>query len=104
MQVQIISGSRTQQTTSVVANVTAGLKKTDNGYPMVYATAYAIDGLLAILEVRYARGEQEILVLECSREQIQAVLEWQSCMDGEEQLEGLILHLVRSEPTEKTTN
>lgn len=68
------------------------------------ADAYAVDGLLGILEVRSARGEREILVMGCSREQIQAVLKWQSCTDGDEELEDLVLHLVRYESTERTVD
>lgn len=79
--------------------VLAGLTETRDGFPVVHAHAYAADGLLGILEIRAARGEREILVLGCSRDQIQAVLEWQSEAEEVADLESLVLHLVRSDPT-----
>ena len=41
--------------------------------------------------------DKEILVLECSRDQIQAVLEWQSATDEVVEFEDLLLHLVRKQ-------
>ena len=61
----------------------------------VHAGAYGATGLVEILEVHAANGEQEILVLECTREQIRAVLEWQSATDEMIELEDLVLHLVK---------
>nr|WP_236732635.1 hypothetical protein [Pseudomonas amygdali] len=78
-----------------VSMVIAGLKRTEHGYPVVHADAYAVDGLLEILDVRAARGEREIMVLQCSREQIQAVLEWQLEAKDAVDLEDLIIHLAR---------
>lgn len=63
---------------------------------IVHAEAYDPAGLVAILEVR-AETERELLVLECSREQIQAVLEWQSQTDDFTEYENLLLHLVRKQ-------
>lgn len=60
----------------------------------VFAEAYGADGLVQILEVRASSGQREILVMDCSREQVQAVLEWQSC-DDEGELDDLVIHLVR---------
>ena len=60
----------------------------------VFAEAYGADGLIQILEVRASGGQREILVMDCSREQVQAVLEWQSC-DDEGELDDLVIHLVR---------
>ncbi|NVN63885.1 hypothetical protein FGL97_11755 [Pseudomonas putida] len=62
--------------------------------PCVFADAYASDGLLEILEVRVARGERGILVMDCTRAQVQAVLEWSSC-DDDGQLQDLEIFLVR---------
>nr|WP_249044174.1 hypothetical protein [Pseudomonas caricapapayae] len=78
-----------------VSMVIAALKRTEHGYPVVHADAYAVDGLLEILEVRAARGEREMMVLQCSREQIQAVLEWQLEAEDDVDLEGLMIHLAR---------
>jgi hypothetical protein len=61
----------------------------------VHAEGYGAAGLVEILEVR-AVTEGEILVLDCSRDQIQAVLEWQSAMDDVDSLEHVVIHLVRS--------
>lgn len=63
------------------------------GIPIVHADAYGAGGLLEILEVRAARGEREILVMGCSPDQVQAVLEWSVC--EEEQLQDLEIFLVR---------
>ena len=60
----------------------------------VFAEAYGADGLVQILDVRASGGQWEILVMDCSREQVQAVLEWQSC-DDEGEFEDLVIHLVR---------
>lgn len=60
----------------------------------IYAEAYGASGLVEILEVR-AANEREILVLDCSRDQIQAVLEWQSTTEDMIELEELVIHLVR---------
>ena len=60
----------------------------------VHAEAYGATGLVEILEVR-AVNEREILVLDCTREQVQSVLEWQSATDEVIELEDLVLHLVR---------
>jgi len=63
---------------------------------IVHAEAYDPAGLVAILEVR-AVSDKEILVLECSRDQIQAALEWQSATDEVVEFENLLLHLVRKQ-------
>nr|WP_325076351.1 hypothetical protein [Pseudomonas monteilii] len=74
--------------------VTARLKPCTEGAPYVFADAYATEGLLEILEVRVARGERGILVMDCSRAQVQAVLEWGTC-DDDGQLHDLEIFLVR---------
>lgn len=97
MQIQVISGTSLQE--AEIANaIFAGLKVTSHGFPLVHAGAYAIDGLLGILDVRAGRGEREILVMGCSRDQIQAVLEWQSETDEIADLDDLVIHLVRTDP------
>ena len=62
----------------------------------VFAEAYGADGLIQILEVRASGGQREILVMDCSREQVQVVLEWQSC-DDEGEFDDLVIHLVRKQ-------
>ncbi|WP_455917385.1 hypothetical protein [Pseudomonas cerasi] len=59
--------------------------------------AYGEDGLLEILEVRAAGGQREILVDDCSRQQILRVLEWQSCSEHEPKFDGLVIHLARKD-------
>jgi hypothetical protein len=94
MQIQVMNGSRTEDSSDLIGFVIAGLKQTLDGLPIVHAEAYAVDGLLEILEVRAVRGEREILVMDCSRAHIQGVLEWNSC-DDEREFEDLVIHLVR---------
>lgn len=65
---------------------------------IIHAEAYAPDGLLKILEVR-AANDFEILVLECNREQIEAVLLWQSETEEVAALENVLVHLVRKQNT-----
>lgn len=93
MQIQVMSELPLDPAVDPVSMVIAGLERTEHGYPVVHADAYAVDGLLEILEVRAARGEREMMVLQCSREQIQAVLEWQLEAEDAVDLEGLIIHL-----------
>ncbi|MCD5990149.1 hypothetical protein KDX30_19865 [Pseudomonas sp. CDFA 553] len=61
----------------------------------VFAEAYGAAGLVTILEVRADRGQTEILVIDCTRDQVQAVLEWQACDDDQGMYEDLVIHLVR---------
>ncbi|AKT28179.1 hypothetical protein RYA05_25005 [Pseudomonas syringae pv. actinidiae] len=95
MQIQVMSELPLDPAVDPVSMVIAGLKRTEHGYPVVHADAYAVDGLLEILDVRAARGEREMMVLQCSREQIQAVLEWQLEAEDAVDLEDLIIHLAR---------
>ncbi|MEE4889719.1 hypothetical protein V2K64_13230 [Pseudomonas alliivorans] len=95
MQIQVMSEASINEAEDVVGSVMAGLKRTEHGYPLIHADAYAVGGLLGILDVRAARGELELVVLQCSREQIQAVLEWQSETEDLLNLQNLVIHLVR---------
>lgn len=94
MQIQVVNYSRTDESSDLIPFIVANLKKTPDGLPIVHAEAYAVDGLVGILEVRAVRGEREILVMGCSRAHIQGVLEWSSC-DDEGTFEYLVIHLVR---------
>jgi hypothetical protein len=96
MHVQIISGDGKNGETArlkVLKGLGDWLGQTWQG---VHADAYSAASLIEILEVR-ASTEREILVLECSREQIQAVLEWQSATDEVVELENVLLHMVRKQ-------
>ena len=102
MQVEVVIESRTTDAADLIPFLIACLKETSDGMPIVHAHAYAVEGLLGILEVRSARGEREILVMGCSRDQIQGVLEWQSETDDNVDLEDLVIHLVRSDSVEQS--
>jgi hypothetical protein len=94
MQIQILAGTDTsaclqERVTELVHQMGNDHRKT------VQAEAYGAEGLVDILEVRATDGQREILVLSCSRLQIQAVLDWQSSTEDNNKFEGLELHLVR---------
>jgi hypothetical protein len=91
MDIHVINSDWEVETPDLMGFVTASLPA--SAAPYVFANAYAADGLLEILEVRVARGERGILVMDCTRAQVQAVLEWSSCDDG--QLQDLEIFLVR---------
>jgi hypothetical protein len=94
MQIQILAGSDTAA--SLQDRVTELMRQMGNDHrKTVQADAYGIDGLVDILEVRATDGQREILVLNCSRQQIQAALDWQSSTEDSNEYEGLELHLVR---------
>jgi hypothetical protein len=65
--------------------------------PIIQAGAYAEKGLLQMLEVWAAAGQREILVDDCSRQQILRILEWQSCVEHEPDFDGLVIHLARKD-------
>lgn len=96
MHVQVITGDG-QNGETIRLRLLKGLKDWigETG-KIVHAEAYDPAGLVEILEVQAVNNE-EILVLECSREQIQAVLEWQSATDDVVEFENLLVHLVRKQ-------
>lgn len=94
MQIQILAGSDTSP--PLQDRVSEVMRQMGNDHrKTVQAEAYGADGLVDILEVRATDGQREILVLNCSRQQIQAVLDWQSSTEDNNEFEGLELHLVR---------
>lgn len=92
MEIHVIQNDRQGESADLMAFIKASIPST--AAPYVFAEAYAADGLVEALEVRIARGERGILALGCSREQVQAVLEWSSC-EEESQLQDLEIFLVR---------
>ncbi|MGY2313574.1 hypothetical protein ACW9I6_02720 [Pseudomonas sp. SDO5522_S412] len=96
MHVQVITGDGPQGETNRLRHLKELNVWFNESGKIVHAEAYDPAGLVAILEVR-AATEREFLVLECSREQIQAVLEWQSETDEFIEFENLLLHLVRKQ-------
>jgi hypothetical protein len=96
MHVQVITGDGEKGETNRLRHLKELKAWFNESGKIVHAEAYDPAGLVAILEVR-AASDKEILVLECSREQIQAVLEWQSATDEAVEFENLLLHLVRKQ-------
>lgn len=94
MQIQVIKEFERDHAISEVRRLQAVMAQLGDESRTVFAEAYSTDGLIDILEVRTSHSHGEILVLDCSKEQIQAVLEWQSC-DDEGLLEDVVIHLVR---------
>lgn len=94
MQIQVITEHERDHAISEIRRINAVMNQLGYEGRTVFAEAYGADGLVQILEVRASGGQGEILVMDCSREQVQAVLEWQAC-DDEGVLEDLVIHLVR---------
>lgn len=98
MEIHVLNSDWEAEATHLMGFVTSQLKPSTDGTPYVFADAYAIEGLLEILEVRVARGERGILAMNCSRAQVQAVLEWGTC-DDDGQLQDLEIFLVHQVST-----
>lgn len=96
MHVQVITGDGQKGETTHLRLLKGVKDWIGESAKIVHAEAYDPAGLVVILEVR-AVSDKEILVLECSREQIQTVLEWQSATDEVVEFENLLLHLVRKQ-------
>lgn len=96
MHVQVITGDAQQGETNRLRHLKDLKDWLNESGKIVHAEAYDPAGLVTILEVR-AVSDKEILVLECSRDQIQAVLEWQSATDEVVEFENLLLHLVQKQ-------
>lgn len=97
MQIQVFMGNAGDGKTSKLQSVQDRLEFTGESASIIQAGAYGEDGLLEILEVRAAGGQREILVDDCSRQQILRVLEWQSCVEHEPDFDGLVIHLARKD-------
>ena len=97
MQIQVFMGNAGDGKTSKLKSVLDRLEFTGESAPIIQAGAYGEDGLLEILEVRSVGGQREILVDDCSRQQILRVLEWQSCVEHEPNFDGLVIHLARKD-------
>lgn len=96
MQIQVVAGTGRCDAKRLQCCVSQLLYELGNDQrKTVHADAYGASGLVDILEVRATDGQREILVMNCSRLQIQAVLDWQSCTEDTDEFEDLVLHLVR---------
>lgn len=85
MQIQVFMGNAGDGKTSKLQGMQDRLDFTGESAPIIQAGAYGEDGLL------------EILVDDCSRQQILRVLEWQSCVEHEPDFDGLVIHLARKD-------
>lgn len=97
MQVQVFMGNAGDGKTNKLQAVQDRLAFVGESAPIIQAGAYGEEGLLQILEVRAAGGQREILVDDCSRQQILKVLEWQSCVEHVADFDGLVIHLARKD-------
>ena len=97
MQIQVFMGNAGDGRTNKLQSVQDRLDFAGQSAPILQAGAYGEEGLLQILEVRAAAGQREILVDDCSRQQILRVLEWQSCVEHEPDFDGLVIHLARKD-------
>jgi hypothetical protein len=97
MQIQVFMDNADDGKTSKLQGVQDRLEFTGESAPIIQAGAYGEDGLLENLEVRAAGGQREILVDDCSRQQILRVLEWQSCVEHKPDFDGLVIHLARKD-------
>lgn len=96
MHVQVITGDGQQGETNRLRHLKELKDWFNESGKIVHAEAYDPAGLIKILEVR-AATDFEILVLECNREQIEAVLLWQSETEEVAALENVLVHLVRKQ-------
>lgn len=97
MQIQVFMGNTGDGRTNKLQSVRDRLDFAGQSAPIIQAGAYGEEGLVQILEVRAAAGQREILVDDCSRQQILRVLEWQSCVEHEPNFDGLVIHLARKD-------
>lgn len=97
MQIQVFMGNAGDGKTNKLQAVQNRLEFVGESAPIIQAGAYGEEGLLQILEVRAAAGQREIVVDDCSRQQILKVLEWQSCVEHDPNFDGLVIHLARQD-------
>ncbi|MER2097543.1 MAG: hypothetical protein ABS977_11555 [Pseudomonas qingdaonensis] len=95
MQIQVILGDIVTGGRSRLQEVQDQMKTKGMSSPVIHAGAYSDDGLLQILEVRVVGGQREILVDDCTREQILGVLAWQTSVEEDSQFDDLVIYLVR---------
>lgn len=95
MQVHVITGNAGTGKTTKLRLIEVQQLAEGKQAGIIHADAYSHQGLLGIMEVRLERGERTLLVDDCSSKQIDEVLQWQKEAAGNEQLKGLVIHLVR---------
>lgn len=94
MHIQVINDQDRDNAIAEIRRLNAVMAMFGDESRTVFAEAYGLCGLVDALEVRANRGHREILVLDCTGAQVQAVLEWKS-RDDEGEFEDLVIHLVR---------
>ncbi|MNJ25439.1 hypothetical protein D3C77_198840 [compost metagenome] len=94
MQVHVLIGS-CNAGTSLLQQILHQMEADGINAPTIQAGVYSNDSLLEILEVRIEGGQRQILVNGCTREQILAVLTWQTNLADSPQFEELQIHLIR---------
>lgn len=95
MQIQVITGEMATGKTTKLRTIEAALLSEGKDASIIHAESYAASGLLRIMEVRIHKGQRTLLIDDCTRQQIDAVLEWQSAVEEDDQYDDLIVHLVR---------
>lgn len=92
MHIQLITG---QGKTSRLQVILGELEAQGIQARIIEASVYTADGLRVIMDVAASAGQRTLLVDDCTQEQIDAVLMWQSDADEDNQLDDLEIHLVR---------
>jgi hypothetical protein len=92
MHIQLITG---QGKTARLQALLADLQASGKEARIIEANVYTAEGLRSIMDVVASGGQRTLLVDDCSAEQIEAVLMWQSDADEDDQLDDLEIHLVR---------
>ncbi|MFJ7315075.1 hypothetical protein ACIQVE_20395 [Pseudomonas sp. NPDC098747] len=95
MQIQVITGEMATGKTRRLRAIEAAHLGQGEEVSLIHADAYAVSGLLRIMEVRVHTGQRTLLVDDCTRQQIDAVLEWQSAVEEDELFKELDVYLVR---------
>lgn len=95
MQIQVFMGNNGHEKISKLQYVKDRLDFIGESAPIIQAGAYGEDGLIEILDVRAASGQREIMVDDCTKQQILRVLKWQSRVEHEPSFDELMIHLAR---------
>ncbi|ROL88018.1 hypothetical protein [Pseudomonas protegens] len=95
MHIKVIKGARETGKTRQLRQIEEQRNAQGKTTSIIHADAYAQEGLLSIMEVRIERGERTLLVDDCTRQQIDEVLKWQTAHDENDGLKDLEIFLVR---------
>jgi hypothetical protein len=95
MHIQVITGPVAHEKTAQLQQTLEDLMRKGIAARIIQASAYSDQGLLVIMDVVASGGQRTLLVDDCTRAQIEAVLMWQSETDEDSSFEDLVIHLVR---------